>query len=137
MSGKEPSERDRARFANPVPRIEPAIALAAMGATSAVDISDGLVADVAHIAAASKVRIEIDAEKIPRFDGVSAIEASCAGEEYELAITAGEIDAVKFADEHGLQLTEVGRVVAGSPGLTLLENGQPVPVPRGYDHFQK
>jgi thiamine-monophosphate kinase len=136
-SGKEPSERDRARFANPVPRIEPAIALAELGATSAVDISDGLVADVAHIAAASRVRIEIDSEKIPCVDGVSPIDAACAGEEYELAITAGDIDVLKFADEHGLRLTEVGRVVAGAPGLTLLENGQSIPVPRGYDHFQK
>jgi thiamine-monophosphate kinase len=136
-SGREPSERDRARFANPVPRIDPAIALAELGATSAVDISDGLVSDVAHIAAASKVHIELDAEKIPRVPGVSAVQAACGGEEYELAITAGPIDVAKFRDEQGLDLTEIGRVVAGSPGLTLLENGRAIPRPRGYDHFQK
>ena len=136
-AGREPSDRDRARFAAPVPRIDPAIALAGLGATSAVDISDGLVSDVAHIAAASKVRIEIDSERIPRVPGVSAIEAACGGEEYELAVTAGPIDVDKFREEQGLDLTEIGRVVAGSPGITLLENGKSVPLPRGYDHFQK
>jgi thiamine-monophosphate kinase len=136
-AGREPSERDRARFAAPVPRIDQAIALAALGATSAVDISDGLVADVAHIAAASRVHIEIDSERIPRVPGVTAIEAACAGEEYELAVTAGPIDVDTFRAEQGLDLTEVGRVVPGSPGLTLLENGRSIPLPRGYDHFQK
>jgi thiamine-monophosphate kinase len=136
-AGTEPSERDRARFAAPVPRIDQAIALAGLGATSAVDISDGLVSDLAHIAAASKVRIEIDSERIPRVPGVTAIEAACAGEEYELAVTAGPIDVDRFRAEHGLDLTEVGRVVAGSSGLTLLENGISIPLPRGYDHFQK
>jgi thiamine-monophosphate kinase len=136
-SGKEPSERDRSRFANPVPRIEPAIALASLGATSAVDISDGLVSDLAHIAAASRVHMEIDSEKIPHVPGVTAVEAVCAGEEYELAITAGPIDVAKFQDEQGLELTEIGRVVAGAAGITLLERGRPIPLPRGYDHFQK
>src|ERR1700682_6479833 len=66
LSGKEPSERDRARFANPVPRIDAAIGLAERGATSAIDVSDGLIADIAHVAAASKVLIEIDLARIPR-----------------------------------------------------------------------
>lgn len=137
LAGKEPSERDRARFANPIPRIDAAIALAELGATSAVDISDGLVSDVAHIAAASKVRIEIDSEKIPRLAGVSPTQAACAGEEYEIAVTANEINVDAFREEQGLELTEIGRVVAGTPGMTLLENGKPIPIPPGFDHFHK
>ena len=73
---KGAERRDRARFANPVPRIEPAIGLAERGASSAIDVSDGLIADLAHIAAASKVRIEIDVERIPHVDGVSPAEAA-------------------------------------------------------------
>jgi thiamine-monophosphate kinase len=136
-AGKEPAEWDRARFANPVPRIEPAIGLAARGATSAIDISDGLVADVGHIAAASKLRIEIDLERIPHGIGISSVEAAASGEEYEIVVTAPEIDTNSYRDEFGLELTEIGRVVAGSAAVVVLHNGSPVAAPAGYDHFQK
>jgi len=135
LAGKEPGERDRARFASPVPRIEPAIGLAERGASSAIDISDGLVADLAHVAAASRVRIEIDLERIPRVDGVSPNEAANSGEEYELVVTAPAIDTRQFSAEFGLELTEVGRVVAGSPRVDLLEGGKSIAPPPGFDHF--
>ena len=134
--GGLPSELDRARFANPVPRIEPAIGLAARGATSAIDVSDGLIADIGHIAAASKVHIEIDLSRIPRFDQASAMEAATSGEEYEIVVTAPEIDVVQFSQEFGLDLTEIGRVVAGSPRVELLQDGKPVTAPLGFDHFR-
>jgi len=137
LSGKEPGEADRARFAHPIPRIEAAIALAQLGATAAIDVSDGLMGDLAHIAAASKVCIDIDIERLPRMDGISALEAAESGEEYELAITAGEIDVNAFSEAHGLALTEIGRIVAGPPGVELLENGQRIASPRGYDHFRR
>ncbi|HZI41325.1 MAG TPA: thiamine-phosphate kinase [Gemmatimonadaceae bacterium] len=136
LAGKEPSDRDRARFAGPVPRIEAAIGLAARGATSAIDISDGLAADANHIAATSKVSIEIDAERVPRVEGVTIQEAVNSGEEYELVVTARNIDTRAFSEEFGLELTEVGRVVAGPPRVTLLERGKPISAPRGYDHFR-
>jgi thiamine-monophosphate kinase len=136
-AGKEPSERDRARFASPVPRIDAAIALAEQGASSAIDVSDGLVGDVGHIAAASKVHVEIDAEKIPCVPGVTSLQAAAAGEEYEIVVTSNDIDVVRFREEVGLELTEIGRVVAGAPGVTLLQDGTPIKTPRGFDHFQK
>jgi thiamine-monophosphate kinase len=136
LAGAQPSERDRERFANPVPRIEPAIGLAARGASSAIDISDGLIADLAHIAAASKVRIEIDVERIPRVDGVSPADAANSGEEYEVAVTAPAIDTDQFSAEFGLDLTEIGRVVAGSSGVDLLEGGKKIVAPPGFDHFR-
>jgi thiamine-monophosphate kinase len=135
--GKQPSEIDRARFAHPIPRIDAAIGLAARGATSAIDISDGLAADLGHIAAASKVRIEIDADRIPRVPGVTAVEAAGAGEEYEIVITAPEIDVRQFSEEFGLELTEVGRVVAGSQGVQLLQGGEQISTPAGFDHFRE
>ena len=135
-AGIEPSERDRARFAHPIPRIEAAMGLAARGATSAIDISDGLAADLAHVAAASKVRIEVDADRIPRFDDISAIEAASAGEEYEIVVTAPGIDVRRFSEEFGLELTEIGRVVAGPPGVELRQGGERVTAPAGYDHFR-
>ena len=119
-----------------MPRIDAAIALAERGATSAIDISDGLAADLGHVAAASKISIEIDCERIPRVDGVSALEAASSGEEYEIVVTAPPLDAQQFSDELGLELTEIGRVVAGAPGVTLFERGQRVATPRGFDHFR-
>jgi thiamine-monophosphate kinase len=135
-AGGEPSERDRARFANPVPRIDAAIGLAARGATSAIDISDGLISDIGHIAAASGVRLEIDLARIPRFGDAGPMEAASSGEEYEIAVTAPEIDVVQFASEFGLDLTEIGGVVGGAPGVELLNEGQQVPAPLGFDHFR-
>ena len=135
-AGTEPSERDRARLAHPVPRIEAAIGLAERGATSAIDVSDGLIADIGHLAAASKVCIEVDLAHIPRVNGVSALEAASSGEEYEIVVTAAEIDVGQFSSEFGLDLTEIGRVVAGSSGVELLNDGQPVTAPLGFDHFR-
>jgi len=135
-AGKEPTDSDRARFANPVPRIEPAIGLSDRGATSGIDISDGLIADVGHIAAASGVCIEIDADRIPRVNGVTPLEAASSGEEYEIVVTAPEIDTSQFSDEFGLDLTEIGRVVAGSTGIVLLQGGERITAPPGFDHFR-
>lgn len=135
-AGKVPSEADRARFAHPVPRIDAAIGLAERGATSAIDVSDGLIADLGHIAAASRVGIEIDLDRIPRVDGVSPPEAATSGEEYEIVVTASEVDVVQFKSEFGLDLTEIGRVVAGSPRVELLKDGKQVTAPRGFDHFR-
>jgi thiamine-monophosphate kinase len=137
MGGKEPSELNRARFAHPIPRIEAAISLAALGVTSAIDVSDGLTGDLAHIAAASRVSVELDIERIPAVPGVSALEAASAGEEYELAVTAAAIDCDAFHEEHGLRLTEIGRIVAGPPGVKLFESGKTVATPEGFDHFRR
>lgn len=134
--GREPTERDRARFANPVPRIEPAVGLAQRGATSAIDISDGLIADLGHVAAASRVRIEIDVDRIPHVEGVTPIQAANSGEEYEIVVTAPEIDTQGFLAEFGLALTEIGRVVAGTVGVDLLQDGKTIAAPPGFDHFR-
>lgn len=136
LAGRQPTDAERGRFACPVPRIDAAIALSERGASSGIDISDGLAADVAHIAAASSVGIELDAERIPRFEGVSAAQAIGSGEEYEIVVTAPQIDTARFSDEFGLDLTEIGRVVAGSPGVIILENGQRIAAPPGFDHFR-
>jgi thiamine-monophosphate kinase len=135
-AGRFPSEAERARFACPVPRIEPALGLVARGASAGIDISDGLIADLRHIAAASKVGIEVDAERIPRFEGTSPTEAAGSGEEYEIVVTAPpEIDTSRFTEEFGLDLTDIGRVVAGPPQVMLLEGGKHISAPTGFDHF--
>ena len=137
LAGRDPTDSDRARFAHPVPRIEAAIALAGLGATAAIDVSDGLVGDLAHIAAASKVRIVVDLDRVPHVQGVSPMQAVSSGEEYELALTAADIDTKAFSEDHGLTLTEVGRIVAGPSGIELTQAGNRVTAPAGYDHFRQ
>ena len=136
-AGREPNEKDRARFANPIPRIDAGAVFSAAGATAAIDISDGLIADLRHIAAASKVRIQIVADRIPRVAGATALEAAGSGEEYEIAVTAPVIDTTTASEELGVELTEIGRVVAGPAGVVLLQNGEPIKAPAGFDHFRE
>ena len=134
---RAPSREDRKRFAHPVPRIREAIWLARQGATSAIDISDGLAADLSHVAAASGVCISISLDRIPTVAGVSPRDAAGSGEEYELAVTSpNAIDTTAFDSEFDLALTEIGAVEAGSPVVRVFDRGAPVPTPAGYLHFK-
>ena len=135
LAAREPAPQHRERFVHPVPRIREGIWLADQGATSAIDVSDGLSSDLRHLAAASKVSMRVDLGLIPVMEGVSATDAVVSGEEYELAITGGEIDTVAFEKEFGLRLTRIGVVESGEPGVRFFQDGEPVEVPRGYLHF--
>jgi thiamine-monophosphate kinase len=133
-----PDGSSRARFARPEARLREARWLAARGISAAIDISDGLVGDLGHIAAASSVRVVIDLDCVPRWPGVAAVDAGASGEEYELALTSPvAIDSVAFAREFALPLTQIGNVVAGPPTVDVLVDGHRVdPIP-GYDHLSR
>jgi thiamine-monophosphate kinase len=128
----------RERFAHPVPRIGEAIWLADRGASAAIDISDGLVADAAHLATASGVCIELDASRVPRFSGVALETALAGAEEYELVITAAmELDAGEFARRFSLSLTRIGAVTPMIAGRPVVVHGANIEGMRGYDHFSR
>ena len=136
LGGATPRATDRARFVSPVARIAEARWLAAAGASACIDVSDGVVADLGHLAAASGVAITIDADRVPCLDGIGVESAIASGEEYELALTATmPMDARSFAARFGVPLTEIGVVAAGEPGVTLTARGQRVAPPSGHDHF--
>lgn len=138
-SGDKPAADALDRFARPVPRINESRWLARRGATAAIDISDGLGADLAHVAAASGVGIALRAESVPLFAGTTPLQAVASGEEYELAVTAPTIDVGAFEECFGLPLTEVGVVESATTGgeVSMLENGKRVDLPRGHDHFSR
>jgi len=140
-SGAAPDADDRARFARPTARIREALWLAAHGATAAIDISDGLVADAGHLAAASRLDVCIERDAIPVVVGASPSDAMRSGEEYELALTASApIDEHGFAREFGVPLTRIGTVVApldDTPRVRLRSHGRFVDLPAGHDHFSR
>ncbi|HVT37440.1 MAG TPA: thiamine-phosphate kinase [Gemmatimonadaceae bacterium] len=136
--GVEPLAAYRERFAHPVPRLKEAMWLAAHGATAGLDCSDGIAADLTHLAAASRVRIVLDLDRLPRVTGASEDDAARSGEEYELIVTGASLDAQAFELQFGIPLTAVGTVErAGSAGAAVRarSNGAAVPLPAGHDHF--
>ena len=116
-------------------------------ASAALDISDGLVADLGHILKRSGVAAEIDVDKLPLSDELRQFEPDLAkaqqlalssGEEYELCFTVPEQNrgALETALAHtGVKATCIGRIRVGS-GLSLVKASQPLDWQlAGYDHF--
>ncbi|HXG69399.1 MAG TPA: thiamine-phosphate kinase [Gemmatimonadaceae bacterium] len=134
--GAIPSELHRARFAHPVARLAEARHLAAAGATAGIDISDGLIADIAHLAAANDRRFDIDLEHIPCIGDVSSLEAAASGEEYELVVTGSEKLRRDFHTNFGLELTDIGAVSDGAPEVALYHHGTRIAAPASFDHFR-
>jgi thiamine-monophosphate kinase len=138
---REPATAWVERFWNPQPRIREALWLCERGARAAIDLSDGLVADAAHVAAASGVAVELDWEAVPTADGVGTSLALSGGEDYELlaAVPAGILNGAGISDferAFELPLTRVGRVVSGS-GVRVFRDGEEVRVSAsGFDHFR-
>ncbi len=135
QAGHAPADLARRRFARPVARIREAIWLSEHGATAAVDVSDGLAADLGHVAAASRVTITVDLEKLPVIEGVSPIDAARSGEEYEIAVTSqGELNVTEFESKFLLGLTVIGEVTAGDAEVRVMHHGARVEAPPGYLH---
>jgi len=114
-------------------------------ASASVDVSDGLLADLGHIASAAHVGMTIDADTIPRSealrafwgDGIEAIlRAATGGDDYQIAFTASPVrEAEIIAAAQGVTVTRIGTVTAGE-GVELRHKDQVVSVPKpGYRHF--
>lgn len=129
----------------PVPRVMEGQTLARLGVKAAIDISDGLVADLGHVCQASKVSAMVHADRVPlsaqlrQVFGPKAIDlALFGGEDYELLFTAPEALIETARSQLYCPVTVIGEIVAGEPGkVTLLDtDGNPVSWTRGgWDHF--
>jgi thiamine-monophosphate kinase len=129
LAGGPVSPDHLARFAHPTPRLAEARWLAARGATAATDISDGLLADIQNIEAASRVSVMLDPAMVPVWEGVPRERALTSGEEYELLVTASELDAAEFEARFAISLTEIGVVESAAPA------GRGLHQRPGFDHF--
>jgi len=117
-------------------------------ANSAIDISDGLVADIGHIAERSQVHIVINWDDVPLSSTVERHKSQplirdCAlsgGDDYELGFTAARERheaLMALSSALGVPLTPIGRVEAGK-GVTVLDAfAQPMVLKgTGFDHFR-
>lgn len=142
---REPDARGPAvrRFREPRPRLRAGRLLASHGIASAmIDVSDGLVQDLAHLCRASGVGAEIEAGAIPcaprlrrtAFDLVLG-----GGEDYELLCSVSPRRLARLervAGRLGCPLTRIGRVVRGRSVRVVDEGGRPLAAgPSGFDHF--
>lgn len=128
----------------PRPRIAQGIWLRKYGlASAAMDLSDGLSTDLAHICEESGVAAEIDAAVLPLARGATLAMALHGGEDYELLFTAPQ-SAKLPAKIAGVKVTAIGRVLparAGRPRVSLLteKNSKMASAPlesHGWEHFR-
>jgi thiamine-monophosphate kinase len=134
------------RLHRPTPRVAAGLALRDH-ASACIDISDGLLADLGHICAASGVGAEIDVSMLPRssalfdlFDDTTSQHfALSGGDDYELCFTvqAQHVAAVQ-ADlaRLGCGAAKIGRIVEGAGVRVRDADGKTMqPQHRGWDHF--
>ena len=145
---KERLEALIAHYRTPHPRLEFAEAVRDL-ATACADVSDGLIADVGHIADASGVGVALDLEKTPlsaagaawfddRVDHEAAlVRLATGGDDYELILTApprAEAALRAAAEAKRLRLTRIGEVTGGK-GVTATYLSQTVQIARpGWTH---
>ena len=135
-----------ARYRVPEPRVALGPRLIGL-ASASLDVSDGLIADLGHIAEVSGVRIAVAADRIPLSSEYAAfwgngtdalVRAATSGDDYEIAFTAPARAraAIAKASRGTARVTEIGRVERGAGAVLLDSHGKPLSVRRqGYTHF--
>lgn len=146
-AGQEALGELRSRLDRPEPRMAAGLALVGL-AHAAIDVSDGLLADLGHVARASAVAVDLDIAALPCSDALAAafpddgqrwtLQAT-GGDDYELCFTAApdRHHAVRAAlADAGLGGTIVGRCLEGAGVRARLADGSPWSPPRaGHEHF--
>ncbi len=125
--GPEALEQVLPRLEQPTPRVALGLALRGL-AHAAIDVSDGLLGDLAHVLRASGVGAEVLADALPRGDVLAAQPEArrracqlAGGDDYELLFTAPQArraDVVAAAAATGVPVSRIGSV-DGEPGLRL------------------
>ena len=131
-------------YRRPIPLLAAGAALAAV-ATAMMDVSDGLLIDLARLADASNCGARLDLDAIPLSPAFIAergqrraerLFAASAGDDYALlAALPADLDPLSLCLPSGAILADVGQLVSGH-GLTLVDAAGEVPLPErlGYEH---
>ncbi len=133
------------RYRVPQPRVALGRRLRGI-ASAALDVSDGLLADLGHIADVSKVHVVVDAARVPLSPAVrklwgaeAVLHAVTAGDDYEIAFTAPlakRAQVFAAAKATGTPVTEIGWVMKGRAVALMGADGRPIPVgKKGWEHF--
>ncbi len=135
------------RLHTPEPRVDLGVRLRGL-ARSAIDVSDGLLADLGHILEASRVGAELAWDKLPRAKALAdcpdkSLADDCllaGGDDYELLFTASKLKRVQIeavGRDLEIPLALIGAAVQGDPVVRLRDaRGKLVSSPRkGFDHF--
>lgn len=144
QQGRAPAADCLRALRRPQPRLGFGQALGEL-AHSGIDVSDGLLADLGHIARASSVGAEIELARLPSATGLGALPEQQrrdlqlgGGDDYELCFTALESSwpaIERAALETGCQAIRIGQVTTGEGVQVLLpDGGEYTPARRGYEH---
>jgi thiamine-monophosphate kinase len=132
---------------SPEPQVSLGLALRGV-AHSAIDLSDGLLADLGHILEASRLGAEIEFDKLPVSEVLSrqdrgALFQQCVlsgGDDYELCFTAAagrHTELLAIAGQLDVPLSCIGKIVADRGCIVRDTTGNPLTVQGyGYDHFR-
>ena len=131
----------------PQPLLEEGRFLGKGVATSLIDVSDGLASELGHIATASKVRMQIETERLPLSPVLAEAAARLSlrpldlvlygGEDYALLFTFRPRDWKKVHARFGDQVTVIGQVRRGPARLSIIKAGKSYRLAAaGFDHFR-
>ncbi|MBA7595867.1 Thiamine-monophosphate kinase [subsurface metagenome] len=141
--GVEGFPESKARHLRPQPRI--ALGIALRGKVSAcMDVSDGISTDAGRLAKASKVKLVVEHERLPRHPEILAFAEQYGGHWDSLALNGGEDYELLFTSSKefpdriaGLPIHRIGRIKEGE-GAFLEIGGELRPLlPKSWDHFSK
>ena len=143
-SGESPAAAARERFVAPPDRTGLGVRLAEEDlALAMIDVSDGLMADLGHVARASGVGARVRHPDVPALEGLpeGLNLGLVGGEDYELLFTAepGSRDAIlQLSAEAGVSLRPIGEIVEGEGVEVYTAGGQRIDLERlGFDHFSR
>jgi thiamine-monophosphate kinase len=136
MASLRRASRDDAfvRYCLPMPRLELGISLRGI-ASAAIDVSDGLIADLGHICTASGVGARVVGERVPLAAGAALERAIRAGDDYELLFTVPQmhLDALT---ELGADVVEIGEITEEHGLRISFRGGEIALADAGYRHFR-
>lgn len=124
------------RFREPVARLDIAARVADL-ASAAIDISDGLAQDLAHLCRASGVGARVEAELVPLAPGAAELAQVLGCDALDCALAGGEDYELLFTSALPVESTLARRIgtITDTRTLELLHAGGTRPLQGGFDHF--